>query len=75
MERSFAMIAEDSAELRNEFKRYYKKWDTIRQNKLYGYELPESAKNCRVEAGAAAFLRQWLAGRIEFLDSQWNPKH
>ena len=72
LERSCEMIAEDRARLQKEFKRNYKKWDNIRQNKPFVKELSEPAKNCRNEAEAAAFLQQWLTDRIEFLDRQWN---
>ncbi len=72
LERTVALIAEDSAALQKEFKKNYKKWDNIRQNKPFVKELSEPAKGCRTEAEAAAFLQQWLTDRIEFLDSQWN---
>ena len=73
LERACALIAEDSAALQREFKKNYKKWDNIRQNRLFVYELSEPAKSCRTEAEAAAFLQQWLTARIGFLDSRWNP--
>ena len=72
LERTVAMIGEDSAALQREFKRNYKKWDNIRWNHLFVKELSEPAKNCRNEAEAAVFLQQWLTSRIEFLDSRWS---
>lgn len=73
LERACALIAEDSAALQREFKKNYKKWDNIRQNKPFAYELSELARNCRTEAEAAEFLLRWLNARIDFLDSRWNP--
>lgn len=72
LEHTCTMIKDDSASLQREFKKNYKKWDNIRQNKPFVKELSEPAKNCRNEKEAAAFLLQWLTARIEFLDSQWN---
>ena len=72
LEHTCTMIKDDSASLQREFKKNYKKWDNIRQNKPFVKELSEPAKNCRNEAEAAAFLLQWITARIEFLDSQWN---
>lgn len=73
LERACALITEDSAALQREFKKNYKKWDNIRQNKLFAYELSEPARDCRTEAEAAAFLLRWLTARIDFLDSCWSP--
>ena len=66
------MIAADAAQLRAEFKKNYAKWDNIRYRQGFEHELSEPAKNCRTEAEAAEFLRQWINSRVSFLNSQWH---
>lgn len=71
-EDTLAMISNDSAHLKDEFKRNYDKWNNLKDKSIFYGELSTRQRNCIVQLDAADWLREWLTKRIDFLNGAYG---
>ena len=71
-DRTYTMIAQDTAQYADAFTKNYEKWDNIRKNDSFAMELSEGAAACKTHADASAYLSNWLRSRVEFLNGHWH---
>lgn len=70
-DRAITMIENDTAQYSEAFARNYERWDNIRNNSAKS-ELCRRAAQCRTQEEAAAWLSEWLAMRVEFMNECWH---
>lgn len=70
--RGIEMIQSDTAQYADAFERNNQKWDNIVHNEAFANELCINAKKCKTHAECAAYLSEWLTGRVDFLNNYWH---
>lgn len=71
-DRALEMISNDSKQYADNIKRNYLKWDNLGKTPKFTTDLSQEVSSVRTYNAAVNFLKNWLAARVDYLNSQWH---